>query len=312
MQRKESQFSAGTACEPCQVMGHFCPAHDFNRDDDPACAPCLSDQPCAQKQVRNGEFDKAVDPEPKVAKPEPPKRNLLRGAALFARNAKPTGELPASCEFCREPKHKGRCAARRAAAIAAKDIPLSPILEAMLDHPELGTPVADSYGGIERNGIDAVPDTTHADEHVEALQLDALLDAASRCTSDMKPIILRLSTVREGPPVEPIPDPPAEPPIIKKVVTVRTIRVVPLASLPPQLNWKSKYEHEVATFCALTPGNCMEIACTDAADAKRYAKLFSGFLDKRKLRARYRVTGDSCFFWKREASTTSNSEVLSR
>jgi hypothetical protein len=109
---------------------------------------------------------------------------------------------------------------------------------------------------------------------------------------------------------EPIPDLPASyTPVRKAPLGVRTVRVVSLASLPPQLNWKSKYEHEVTTFCELTPGNCMEIACADGNDAKRYAKLFSGVLEKGKLRARYRVAGDRCFFWKREVPNTSTSEV---
>jgi hypothetical protein len=90
------------------------------------------------------------------------------------------------------------------------------------------------------------------------------------------------------------------------------VRVLPLASLPPQLNWKSKYAADIATFSGLTASDCMEIACANRVDAEQYAKLFSRQLERRKLRARYRVTGDSCFFWKREASTDSNSEVLSR
>jgi hypothetical protein len=54
-------FSPGTPCEPCQVLGHFCQAEDFNRDDDPACRPCLAGKPCPQRKAQTPEAEKRKD-----------------------------------------------------------------------------------------------------------------------------------------------------------------------------------------------------------------------------------------------------------
>lgn len=119
MRAEESQFSAGTACEPCQAMGHFCPAHDFNADDDPACRPCLAGNPCSQKQVRKREFDKVAISiaQTAVEKPSPPKADPLRGEKL-AETMEQQKAQPGPCSWgCGKPRHRGVCAARRAALV---------------------------------------------------------------------------------------------------------------------------------------------------------------------------------------------------
>lgn len=287
MQTKESQFSAGTACEPCQVMGHFCPAHDFNLTDDPACVPCLSGLPCAQKQVRNGEFYKAE--EPAAVAREPVKRNLFPNAVQKVATATPkqAPDLATLCDHgCGKPRHPGVCAARKA-AIATKKTPPIYVPEPVPEEEE--PPVS-------------VPDTTQEPVYTVWFPQPTEGPIASKpvATQEMRDAVKTF-------------DKPADQPeLTRPVEAVRTVRVVPLASLPPQLNWKSKYDGDVATFSGLTASDCMEFVCADRADAERCAKVFSRELERRKLRARYRISGDSCFFWKREDPNTSHSEVPSR
>lgn len=255
MATSESQFSAGTACEPCQVLGHWCPAQDFNAQDDPACSPCLKGLPCSQQQVR-------------------------KKAAEFG-EAESTSKQPSATT------------ARRQYLRHAVNKPSTPGVARSVSNGTVR--VSAPFKLTADPGlVDVVPDEP------TPVATQEMRDAVKTLDEPAQETLQNADCVKQNPQN------------FNQPLAGRTIRVVPLASLPPQLNWKSKHKQDVATFAALTPGNAMEISCTDSADAKRYAEVFRRALQKRKLRAHYRIHNGSCFFWKRDPPTNPYSEVSSR
>jgi hypothetical protein len=266
-------------------MGHFCPAQDFNRDDDPACAPCLQGLPCTPRQVRSKEFDKAVDPEPKVSatKPSPPKPDPLRGEKL-AETMEQQAAKPGPCAWgCGKPRHRGVCAARRAALsdTGTKFAGFAPAL-------------VDRYARR-----DVVPDTAHVDEQLSDLPTarervglmperceQKQLVAGPRITSGVGELsaavaTTTLKTIRTPDTVKALGQPVFEV-VSRSQVQLRAERSDPYAELADRLR-------------RLGPGDLLKISLPSKAAADSYAKNFSRRLRKYKLRVKYERHGDVIF-----------------
>lgn len=271
MRAEESQFSAGTACEPCQAMGHFCPAHDFNADDDPACRPCLAGNPCSQKQVRKSEFDKvaASIAQTSVAKPSPPKADPLRGEKL-AETMEQQKAQPGPCSWgCGKPRHRGVCAARRAALETNANEQLEAVRAAASKFPSSTNPMV-----LRGSGTAVVKSEPRADAPQPIPEEDEpLVEPIPAITQEMRDAVKAL-------------DPPAAGPVFEVVSRSQV-------QLRPSRN--DRYAELAKRLRALGPGDLLKISLPSKAEANCYAKNFSRRLKKYNLRVKYERHGEVLF-----------------
>jgi hypothetical protein len=264
-------------------MGHFCPAQDFNRDDDPACAPCLQGLPCTAQQVRSKEFEKAVAPiaQPVVTKPSLPKPDLLRGEKLAA-TMEGQAAKPGPCAWgCGKPRHRGVCAARRAALLStgttfAAFIP-SP------DEQRLLIPAGQPPDRPSRIPLPVpVPDTAHVDE-----ELSDLPTARER--------VGLLAEVLAEPLAQQTLEDPFNQATVRKALGLPVFEVVSRSQVQLRAERNDPYAELADRLRRLGPGDLLKISLPSEAAAGSYAKNFSRRLRKYKLRVKYERHGDVIF-----------------
>lgn len=287
--RSESEFAAGVACRPCRTVGHhFCQAHDYDEQDQPACKTCLTGELCGPMRARNPvpEFDgpDLAPVPPPAAKPDP-----LRGEKL-AETMDQRAAKPGACEYCGKPRHRGTCAERRA-ALKKAGIAVPP-------PPGPGEPAV-----LEKNDA-AVLKALEGRATLVREEAPAERDICPACTEAMKRnpgwialcpgtgICLRPMPAQ--PVLDEIPDLPAGYTPVGKSLGLPIFEVVQRSQV--QLRMRSdRYAELAERLRALGPGDLLKISLPSEAAADNYAKNFSRALRKYKLRVKYQRHGDVIF-----------------
>jgi hypothetical protein len=279
--KAESEFAPGTGCFQCRAKSHFCPAHDYDNQDRPACKSCLRYELCGPMKAREREFN-LDGPELPPAQPTP-------GAHEHRRANFPDASVAMMCVYgCGKRRHRGICAARRAAAgVTRVPMQLKVTAAPLTNPPEVAAAAENGPGRI------LTVDEVRAKEEVfPEREAEGLGDFATRL--ERYEASGDVNAAREAEALEPLPTPAQDDEDDGVVVDVSSIPSARPQSLAAPLQQK------IDRAINLPLGKAVGWKRPSKPQAKNLYDTFRKKIRTRHLPLQARIAGLTVWLWKVE------------